>query len=43
MPYLLGASFYLRKREAGGKIPKKRMFAKKSVGSATPIAARQIS
>jgi hypothetical protein len=43
MPYLPGASFYLRNKEANGKIPKKRVFARKSAGSATPIAARQIS
>src|SRR5712692_2466823 len=30
-------------REAGGNIPRKRMFVEKCVGSATTIAARQIS
>jgi len=43
MPYLPGASFYLRNKEAGGEIPKKRMLVEKSAGSATPIAAPQIS
>jgi len=41
MPYLLGASFYLRNKETGGKIPKRKSFVEKGAGSTTPIAAQQ--